>query len=160
MPRRLSAEQVEFYNASGFLGPIDLLTADEVVELRRHIEEIEASLGAKMMSRFRIKAHLPFRKIHHKAGVIGAGHEHLDHQYFDEIARALDGVQEWLLSGPGAGKNELLSYLSGKLPELDKKLVGVESADHPTDGQLLDHARRYFKAADRLQPNSPPPPRG
>ena len=60
MPRRLSAEQVEFYNASGFLGPIDLLAADEVVELRRHIEEIEASLGAKMMSRFRIKAHLPF----------------------------------------------------------------------------------------------------
>jgi stalled ribosome rescue protein Dom34 len=108
----------------------------------------------------RIKAHLPFRKIHHKAGVIGAGHVHLDHQYFDEIAKGLDGVQEWLLSGPGAGKDELRSYLKSKLPGLDKKLRGVESADHPTDGQLLDHARHFFEAADRLQPNSPAPPRG
>jgi hypothetical protein len=108
----------------------------------------------------RVKAHLPYHQIHHKAGVIGAGHVHLDHHYFDEIARSLDGVQEWLLTGPGAGKDELRSYLRGKLPELDKKLLGVESADHPTDGQLLDHARRFFKTADRLQPNSPAPPRG
>jgi hypothetical protein len=29
---------------------------------------------------------------------------------------------------------------------------GVESADHPTDGELLDFARRYVKAADRMRP--------
>ena len=103
----------------------------------------------------RIKAHLPFRKIHHKAGVIGAGHVHLDHHYFDDIAKALDGVQEWLLSGPGTAKEELHAYLNGKVPGLNGKLLGVEAADHPSDGQLLDHARRFFKAADRLQPNSP-----
>jgi len=118
-----------------------------------HVFQFNASDVEKQ----RIKAHLPFRKIHHKAGVIGAGHVHLDHHYFDEIAQALDGVQEWLLTGSGAGKSEMRSYLKGKLPELDKKLLAVESADHPTDGQLLDHARRFFKAADRLQPNSPPP---
>jgi len=28
----------------------------------------------------------------------------------------------------------------------------VESADHPTDGELLDFARRYVKAADRMRP--------
>jgi non-haem Fe2+, alpha-ketoglutarate-dependent halogenase len=60
MSKKLSAEQVAFYNANGFLGPIDLLTMDEAAELRRHIEQIEAKLGLKMMSRFRIKAHLPF----------------------------------------------------------------------------------------------------
>jgi hypothetical protein len=90
--------------------------------------------------------------------VIGGGDVHLDHHYFDEIAKALDGVQEWLLTG--SSTDELRSYLKNKLPELDKKLRGVESADHPTDGQLVDHARRFFKAADRLQPNSPAPPRG
>jgi len=60
MPKRLSAEQAESYKANGFLGPLDLLTAEEAAEIRRHIEEIEARLGIKMMSRFRIKAHLPF----------------------------------------------------------------------------------------------------
>jgi len=60
MPKRLRTEQVEFYHTKGFLGPVDLLTTEEAVEVRRHIEEIEAGLGIKMMSRFRIKAHLPF----------------------------------------------------------------------------------------------------
>jgi len=60
MPKRLRTEQVEFYHTNGFLGPVDLLTAEQAAEVRRHIEEIEAGLGIKMMSRFRIKAHLPF----------------------------------------------------------------------------------------------------
>jgi chlorinating enzyme len=60
MPKRLRTELVEFYHANGFLGPVDLLTTEEAAEVRRHIEEIEAGLGIKMMSRFRIKAHLPF----------------------------------------------------------------------------------------------------
>ena len=60
MNERLRPEQVSFYHENGFLGPIDLLSQDEVAEIRRHVEEIEAKLGVKMMSRFRIKAHLPF----------------------------------------------------------------------------------------------------
>jgi stalled ribosome rescue protein Dom34 len=116
--------------------------------------------SADDVERQRIKAALPFRKIHHKAGVIGAGHVHLDHHYFDEIAKALDGAQEWLLSGPSAAKEEFRTYLKAKLPELDRKLFGIEAADHPSDGQLLDHARRFFRAADRLQPNSPARARG
>ena len=60
MSKRLSAEQIQFYHTNGFLGPGDLLTPGEAAEIRRHIEEIEARLGIKLMSRFRIKAHLPF----------------------------------------------------------------------------------------------------
>ena len=60
MSKWLTTEQSEFYHTNGFLGPVDLLTTDEAAEVRRHIEEVEAGLGIKMMSRFRIKAHLPF----------------------------------------------------------------------------------------------------
>src|SRR5260370_39598136 len=67
--------------------------------------------NADDVEKHRIKAHNPFRKIHHKAGVIGAGHVHLDHTYFHEIAMALDGVREWLLTGPGGAKDEMLSYV-------------------------------------------------
>jgi stalled ribosome rescue protein Dom34 len=103
----------------------------------------------------RIKAHLPFRKIHHKAGVIGAGHVHLDHKYFDEIVEGLSGAQEWLLTGPSAAKDEFRNYLKASQSAFNGTLLGVEAADHPTDGQLLDHARRFFKAADQMRPNSP-----
>lgn len=103
----------------------------------------------------RIKSHGHFRKVHHKAGSIGAGHEHLDHRYFDEIAEGLHDVEEWLLVGPGGAKQELASYLERQLPALGRKLAGLEPADHPTEGELLDHARRAFKKIDRTRPNSP-----
>jgi hypothetical protein len=106
----------------------------------------------------RIRAHSPFRQVHHKAGVIGAGHAHLDRDFFDHIIDALRGVREWLLVGPSHAKNELLAHLDAHVPWLKAQLVGVEPMDHPTDGELLAHARRVFKSVDRLQPNSPPPP--
>ena len=47
-------------------------------------------------------------------------------------------------------------YTEPTLRALAKKLLAVETTAHPTDGELLDHARRLFKRLDRLQPNSPP----
>jgi len=102
----------------------------------------------------RIQSHNPFRKIHHKAGVIGAGHEHLDHGYFKDIADALNGVQEWLLTGPGTAKNELARHVEAHLPDLKRTLCGLQTSDHPTDGELVDQARRAFKSIDRMRPNT------
>jgi stalled ribosome rescue protein Dom34 len=106
----------------------------------------------------RLRAHSPFRKVHHKAGVVGAGHLHLERDYFDNIVDALRGVEEWLLVGPGPAKNQFLAHLDAHIPWLKAKMLAVEPMDHPTDGELLDHARRFFHGADRLRPNSPVPP--
>lgn len=103
----------------------------------------------------RISAHSPYRKVHHKAGTIGAGHTHLDHEYLKGIADSLHGVEEWLLIGPGGAKNELASHLQQHDADLRQKLLAVETADHPTDGALVDHARRTFKKLDKMRPNSP-----
>jgi len=111
--------------------------------------------GAEDVEKERIKSYSPFRKVHHKAGVIGAGHVHLNHGYFDEIAEAPSGIQEWLLTGPGAAKTEMATYAEQHLPDLSRKLLGVQPADHPTDGELLAQARQTFKKADRMRPNSP-----
>ena len=100
----------------------------------------------------RIKAETPFRKVHHKAGSIGAGHAHDDKAYFHSVVEALSDSDEWLIVGPGATKNELVKHVETHDPQLRKKLIGVEPMDHPTDGELLDHARRFFKAADKIRP--------
>ena len=111
--------------------------------------------NAQDVERERIKAHSPFRKVHHKAGVIGAGHLNLERDYFDNIVDALRGVEEWLVVGPGAAKNELVAHVETHISWLKAKLLGVEAMDHPADGELLHHPRRFFKAADRMRPNSP-----
>jgi stalled ribosome rescue protein Dom34 len=110
--------------------------------------------SADDVERQRIRSHNPFRKIHHKAGVIGAGHVHLDHRYFEEIAEALSGVQEWLLTGPGTAKDEMARHIEQHLPDLKRTLCGLQTSDHPTDGELVDQARRNFKRIDRMRPNT------
>jgi stalled ribosome rescue protein Dom34 len=102
----------------------------------------------------RIRSSNPFRKIHHKAGVIGAGHVHLDHGYFEGIAEALAGVEEWLLTGPGTAKNEMASHVEQHMPELKRTLCGLQSSDHPTDGELVGQARLAFKSIDRMRSNA------
>jgi hypothetical protein len=111
--------------------------------------------GAADVERERVKAHNPFRKVHHKAGVIGSGHMSLDASFFDHIIDGLRGTTEWLLVGPASSKLELLKHADQHMPQLRKSLMGIEPMDHPTDGELLDHARRAFKAIDHMLPNSP-----
>jgi stalled ribosome rescue protein Dom34 len=114
--------------------------------------------GADDVKMERVKAHMPFRKVHHKAGAIGAGHVAADLSYLDHIADALRGVHEWLLTGPAQAKTDFVRHIETHIPQLKAKLVAVEAMDHPTDAELVAHARRYFKLVDKMQPNSPTPP--
>src|SRR5215471_19457451 len=84
--------------------------------------------NAQDVEQERIKAHTPFRKVHHKAGVIGAGRTAADLDFYDRIIDSLRGTQEWILAGPGQAKEALLNYLE------------------------------KYKSLDGLLPNSPPPP--
>lgn len=109
--------------------------------------------GAEDVEKERIKSHAPFRKVHHKAGAIGAGHTHADKAFFEEIAAALKGVSEWLLVGPGYSKNDFLRFVETHDRDLKDSLAAVEPMDHPTDGELLEAARCFFKGFDRMRPN-------
>jgi hypothetical protein len=42
-------------------------------------------------------------------------------------------------------------YVHKQAPALEAKIVGIETVDHPTDGQLVAHAKRYFGLPDRLR---------
>lgn len=99
-----------------------------------------------------IRAHNPYRKVHHKAGVVGAGKLVMDTSFFDHIVDALRGASEWLLVGPAQAKLELVRHVEKTMPWVREKLVGVEPMDHPTDGELVAQARRAFKAIDRMRP--------
>jgi hypothetical protein len=47
---------------------------------------------------------------------------------------------------------ELVKHIHHHDPKLMSVIVGVETVDHPSDGQLVAFARKYFSAKDRLQP--------
>lgn len=88
--------------------------------------------------------------LHHKRGSVSGAHQVGDPHYFDQIAKLLDGASEILVVGPGSAKLELIRYLDKHHHAVGTKILGVETVDHPTDGQLVAHARKYFLAKDRM----------
>jgi stalled ribosome rescue protein Dom34 len=96
----------------------------------------------------------PLHSIHHKHPHTAAGDKaHPDdaRHFFQEIARALEGAEEILVVGPSTAKLELLRHLHVHAPNIERRVVGLETVDHPTDKQLVAYARGYFERVDRMR---------
>ena len=96
----------------------------------------------------------PAAHIHHHANTIGSGHAAEDQKFLHQVAESLAGVKAILITGPANAKLELVKHIERHDPQLAKIIAGVETLDHPTDGELIAHARRYFRAADRMTPQT------
>ena len=96
----------------------------------------------------------PLQNIHHKhpRGAEGIK-EHPDDakRFFHEVARALEGTEEVLIVGPSTAKLEFFRYVHKHDHALEPRIVGIETVDHPTDGQIVAYAKKYFKLADRIR---------
>lgn len=75
-------------------------------------------------------------------------------EYFGGVAQALEGAKEVLVVGPGRMHEEFKAWTEKHLPAVGKSIVGSEKADHPTDGQIVALARRYFHKFDNLAGNA------
>ena len=94
----------------------------------------------------------PTRHIHHKANSIGSGHASADQDYLHAVAESVVDAGAVLITGPANAKTELVEHIRVHDPQLTKLIVGVETVDHPSDPQLVAHAKKYFMAADRMRP--------
>ena len=87
---------------------------------------------------------------HQKKGVLGGSSPDDDTGYMNEVAAAITEAKEILLVGPGMEKLAFMRHLNKHHADTADKVVGVETVDHPNDGQLLMHARKYFVKADTM----------
>jgi stalled ribosome rescue protein Dom34 len=87
---------------------------------------------------------------HHKRGSTGSSDEKEDHAYFEHVTGLLKGAQEILVVGPAKAKLDLIKHIHKHHQDMVPKIAGVETLDHPTDGQLIAYARKYFHAKDRM----------
>ena len=87
---------------------------------------------------------------HPKGTEGGKNHPDDAKRFFHEVAQSLAGSEEILVVGPSTAKLEFLRHVSAHHAALEPKIVGVETVDHPTDGQLIAYAKAYFKRVDRM----------
>jgi len=93
----------------------------------------------------------PHQHIHHKANSGDSGHAPVDKDYLERIVQAVAGAGAILIAGPGGAKTELHTHIKRLHTQMAEKISDVEALDHPTDGELLAHARRFFRADDRMR---------
>jgi stalled ribosome rescue protein Dom34 len=105
----------------------------------------------------KVSAHSKHKHLHSKAGTVGSGHAAEDQKYYHEVAHAIADAKEILVVGPSNAKLALIKHLHKHDPAIGDKVVGVESVDHPSDGQLLAYARHYFLKVDLMRGTRPIP---
>jgi stalled ribosome rescue protein Dom34 len=88
---------------------------------------------------------------HPKGAAESKTHPDDEKRFFHELAQALAQTQEVLLVGPGPAKLHFIRYVHKHAHDLEPRIVGVETVDHPTDAQIVAHARHYFLSADRMR---------
>jgi stalled ribosome rescue protein Dom34 len=117
-----------------------------------HREAKIFQFDATDVDRATVRSTHPHQHIHHKANSGVSGHAPLDKEFLQHVAQALTTAGAILITGPASAKTELANYIKQTQPNLASRISGVEAMDHPTDGMLVDFARRFFKADDRMHP--------
>ena len=89
--------------------------------------------------------------LHHKANSNDSGHAPVDKEFLERVTKAITNAGAILIAGPGSAKTELHKHIQQIHPQVATKISAVEPLDHPSDGALLAHARRFFEADDRMR---------
>lgn len=98
-----------------------------------------------------VRSSHPHEHIHHKANSGDSGHVAVDKAFLKHVGEAVSQAASILITGPAATKKELAAYLRTDQPGVAAKIVAVEPLDHPSDGELLAFARKFFAPDDRMQ---------
>lgn len=110
-----------------------------------HLQARVFHIGLSGEDQVVLHPHLPTRHLHHKANTIGSGRVAPDKEFLAEVASAVSDAGEILIIGPSGAKTELANYVRDHDPEVGNRIVAVEPADHPSDGEIVAYAKKYFR---------------
>lgn len=73
-----------------------------------------------------------------------------EHEFYAEVCDALQGIAEVLVVGSRTGLADFRHYVEKHRTQCGKQIVGYETIDQPTEGELVAMARRYFQKYDLM----------
>ena len=71
-----------------------------------------------------------------------------EHEYYGHICDALAGGRQVLVVGTHTAQDDFKHYVEKHRPETAKRVSGYETADYPTENQLVAQARQHFLARE------------
>lgn len=127
------------------------MSLSHVVVWIDHMEAHVIQFNTDVNENETIKTKSKHTHVHQRAGTLGSGHTRADHSYLNKVIQAVAGDSEILIVGPGSAKLELFKHAHSHDTKTSEKIVGIETVDHPTDGQLLAYAKKYFIKMDNMR---------
>jgi stalled ribosome rescue protein Dom34 len=87
---------------------------------------------------------------HEKHGEKGKERRKERKDFFHEVSKTLRPAERILVTGPGMAKLALLRYMHKHAhSELERRVIGVQTIDSPSDKQLFAYGKKYFNAIDQ-----------
>ncbi len=96
------------------------------------------------------RAHAETHRIHSRSHHKHQGKAADMHALFTDVAKALLGCKEILLTGPGLARQQLRDWCVHHHHATAACIVDSVAADHPSDAQLVAMAKQYFQKFDKM----------
>lgn len=96
------------------------------------------------------KAHVEMQRIRSRSHHKHQGKDHDVSALFSDVAHALTGCKEVLLTGPGLARQQFRDWCTEHRAATASSIVDSVASDHPTDAQLVAMAKQYFKKFDNM----------
>ena len=75
-----------------------------------------------------------------------------EHEFFGEICDALAGINAVLVAGSHTAQADFRHYVDKHRPAVQPQIVGWETIDHPTEGEIVKLAREFFVKRGEMVP--------
>lgn len=73
-----------------------------------------------------------------------------EHEFFSAVCDSAASIPHLLVTGPRTAQSDFRHYVDKHRPELASQIIGWETSDHETDGELVAQARRTFDRHARM----------
>lgn len=75
-----------------------------------------------------------------------------EHEFFGHVCDALTGIESVLMVGSHTAQSDFRHYVDKHRPAIAKQIVGWETVDHPTDGEVVKIGRAFFVSRGEMAP--------
>lgn len=96
------------------------------------------------------REHMQAQRIHSRSHHKHQGKLQDSKTLFSDVAVALAGVHEVLLTGPGMARDEFSSWAKTNSTLVADAISASVSSDHPSDAQVVALARKHFQKIDQM----------
>jgi len=96
------------------------------------------------------REHMQAQHIHSRSHHKHQGKPHDSKPLFTDVAAALAGVHEVLLTGPGMARDEFATWAKTHIAQVAAAISASIASDHPSDAQVVALARKHFKKLDQM----------